>query len=162
METKALALKATLVGVLSVVSELIGTQGIAILFLIMLMICDYITGVGASHFEKLKDMKNDQKGVQSSKGAIGILKKFAIICIVMVGISIDVLLKLFTGYLGVTLPSVIMVGMLLVMWFTLNEIISIIENCVRMEAPIPTWLTTFVNGLKVKVDQTAADKLGKS
>ena len=43
-------------------------------------------------------------------------------------------------------------GLLVAVWYVLNELLSIIENVGRMGAPVPEWLMKYVSVLKNKID----------
>ena len=43
-------------------------------------------------------------------------------------------------------------GLLVAIWYVLNELLSIIENAGRMGANVPTWLSRYVAVLKNKID----------
>ncbi len=43
-------------------------------------------------------------------------------------------------------------GLLVAVWYVLNELLSIIENAGRMGAPVPEWLMKYVSVLKNKID----------
>lgn len=44
-------------------------------------------------------------------------------------------------------------GIMVTVWYLLNEALSIIENAGRMGAPIPDWLKKYIAVLKNKIDQ---------
>ena len=45
-------------------------------------------------------------------------------------------------------------GLLVAVWYLLNELLSIIENAGRMGANVPEWLRKYIAVLKDKIDNT--------
>ena len=65
----------------------------------------------------------------------------------------DWLLVNVAGQLGFTLPATSIFGLLVAVWFLLNEILSIIENMGRAGVPLPGFLRAAVSALKKTVDK---------
>ena len=94
---------------------------------IILMALDYITGL-----LKAKYLKR----INSSIGQKGIYKKFAMICCVIATYLGDFIL-LHYGYVVSVLNVDICFGTMLACMFSFNEILSILENAIEMDIPIP-------------------------
>ena len=54
-------------------------------------------------------------------------------------------------------PKMAVFGLLVVVWFLLNEMLSIIENAGRMGADIPDWLSKYIAILKKKIDDKGGE-----
>ena len=54
--------------------------------------------------------------------------------------------------IGVNIPLSTFFGLLVAMWLILNEIISILENLINLEVPIPPFLKSFVIKFKIVVE----------
>lgn len=89
---------------------------------------------------------------QAKKGFQGIVKKVAIFAVITVAISLDYLLAVAAQQLNMSPPKMALFGLLVVAWFLLNEMLSIIENAGRMGVPIPEWLGKYIAVLKTRID----------
>ena len=99
------------------------TFGMLILSLLFLMIIDYITGMLASRKEGIEHPDNISYGWNSRK-----------------------------GFLGIVYPSHFYLGVFITVWYSLNELLSIIENAGRMGAPIPQKLKKYISVLKKELN----------
>lgn len=104
--------------------------------LVGLMILDYITGMGASAI----------KGQWSSKtGFVGIVKKTFILVIVALGHGLDSCLPMPEPWIRTAL----------VMFYVVNECLSILENAASLNIPIPSWILNLLAA--TQEDQANAD-----
>lgn len=121
---------------------LFGGFDVALKTLIWLMVIDYITGVLASIVEGKKSTSEKSKGLNSTIGLIGIVKKLGMICLVMLACLIDY-------FMGMSLlRNVVVIG------FIFNEGISILENSDRMGIPYPQQLRDCICKLKTSEQNT--------
>ena len=100
-----------------------------------LMICivvDYVTGILAAIYEKK---------LNSEIGFRGILKKIAILCIVVLAHELEIVV-------GVGGVRDLAVG-----FYIANEGISILENCAKMNVPVARNLSNILEQLKDKLDK---------
>ena len=128
-----------------------GCDGLLIA-LVAFVAIDYITGMMAARKEAVEHPGDPNYGWSSKKGFNGIVKKVAIFAVITVAISLDYLIAVATAQLGMAPPQMAIFGLLVVVWFLLNEMLSIIENSGRMGADIPDWLTKYIAILKGKID----------
>lgn len=84
--------------------------------LVLLLVLDYVTGVAAAFVTKT---------VSSTIGARGIIRKLAILLL----ISSTFIAEFYLNFPAITYPAII--------FYCINEFISIIENCNRLGIPIP-------------------------
>ena len=56
------------------------------------------------------------------------------------------------GTLQIQISLKALFGLLVAVWYVLNELLSIIENAGRMGAPVPEWFKKYVAVLKNKID----------
>jgi toxin secretion/phage lysis holin len=104
-----------------------GWSDLLTLFIFVLLL-DYLSGLGGAIVSG--------QGLSSAVGMRGIIKKFAIIAIIVLGNLLD--------QVGGT--DFIMVSFI---WFFLaNEILSIIENYGKMGLPLPDKLKQFITVLR--------------
>ena len=89
----------------------------------------------------------------------GIWHKCGSIVVVIVAGVADLLIGTLIGHIpGVTLPFeyTVLLCPMVVVWYTLTELGSIVENAVALGAPVPQWLQKALAAAK-----DAVDKLGE-
>lgn len=121
--------------------------------LCVFMAVDYITGMLASKTEAIDHPGDPAYGWNSRKGAKGILKKVAYICVIAVAIALDYVIIVMAGQIGIDVHGNAFFGLLATAWYILNELLSITENAGRMGANVPEWLSKYIAVLKDKIDQ---------
>lgn len=112
--------------------------------MLIAMAIDYITGLIKAYM---------MKELSSKKGMVGIFKKFAYILVVVVGIIADYLCKLFIAEFDINFTFTIPIALLLAIWLTINELISILENLNAINVPMPKFLQTLISKLKNTVEE---------
>lgn len=90
--------------------------------------------------------------VSSRVGVRGFVKKLGYWLMVVVGIGIDYILANAGAVIGQDLHPPCMVGLLMIVWLSLNELISIMENVARAGGPVPPWLGNMLNHLKGRTE----------
>lgn len=110
-----------------------------LVILIIVMVIDYISGVAAAW------AKNE---LSSRVGLLGIVKKLSYLALVVVGCSIDYLVSLLGTQLGGTEISIRAIGLVVVCWLIINELISILENVARQGGPVPPFLASLLRHLR--------------
>lgn len=117
---------------------------IPLVIMLIAMAIDYITGLIKAYV--LKELS-------SKKGMAGILKKFAYILVVVVGIIADYLCKLFIAEFDINFTFTIPIALLLAIWLTINELISILENLNAINIPMPKFLQVLISKLKNTLEE---------
>lgn len=117
-----------------------------------MMVMDYITGMLASKREALDHPDDPAYGWSSRRGAEGIIKKVGYLCVIAVAMVVDYLILRVAAEAGFEVAAKAFFGLLVAVWYILNELLSIIENAGRMGAPVPEWLMKYVSVLKNKID----------
>lgn len=138
-------------GVVAYLSQKLGVTFYLLGLLLILMMIDYVSGMAASAVEAIDHPGDEHYGWSSKKGAKGIAKKVAYLCVIAVAMVIDYVIIQTSGALGYTLPNT-MLSLLVSVWYLLNEALSITENAGRMGAPVPDWLMKYIAVLKNKID----------
>lgn len=138
-------------GVVAYLSQKLGVTFYLLGLLLVLMVIDYVSGMAASAVEAIDHPDDKHYGWSSKKGAKGIAKKVAYLCVIAVSMVIDYIVIKTSGVLGVALPNT-MLSLLVSVWYLLNEALSIIENAGRIGAPVPNWLMKYIAALKDKID----------
>ena len=138
-------------GVVAYLSHKLGVTFYLLGLLLVLMVIDYVSGMAASAVEAIDHPDDKRYGWSSKKGAKGIAKKVAYLCVIAVSMVIDYIVIRTSGVLGVAMPNT-MLSLLVSVWYLLNEALSIIENAGRIGAPVPNWLMKYIAALKNKID----------
>lgn len=152
-----IGLKGVITTVVAFISAKLGLLGPVMIFLAILMAGDWITGMMASAFEKMNGSNKPSAGWSSKKGASGIFKKVSYLIAVCVGIGLDWLILAMAKEFDMAIPLKAFFGLLVALWYVLNEMLSIIENLNRMDARIPSWLVRTVKYLQDKVDDAGEE-----
>lgn len=148
MNEKLLAIKAAIALFFTALGEFLGWKGIIVGAWVGAMLLDYLSGTAAA----LK------AGEWSSKVAReGIWHKCGEITAVLVAALVDAVLLLFSAHIpefGFLWPGVILP--LVVAWYIITELGSILENAIRLGATVPDWLVKLL-----KISLKAVDAAGE-
>ena len=144
-------IKAVVTGFFGALTGLFGWMGWLVVAFVGCMALDWITGSAAA-------MK---KGEWSSATARSGLwhKAGSIVAVVVAGIA-DLVVGLVINHLpGISLPWEYgaLICPIVLVWYIVTELGSIVENAGAMGAPIPSFLTRAIQAL-----ESAADKAGES
>ena len=143
--------------VLAWISAKLGILLPVMVVLFFMMVVDYLTGMLASKQEAIDFPDDPTKGWSSKKGAKGIIKKVGYVCVIAAAMCLDYVIMGVASQLGYEMPAQAIFGLLVAIWYLLNELLSIIENAGRMGAPVPEWLARYIAVLKTKIDDKAGD-----
>ena len=136
-----------------------GNSLIPVLFILtFVMIIDYVTGMLAAKKESLEHPNSRKYGWNSKKSIKGIYKKVGYIVIVLVATITDYLIYILTKEIGQNVYTQTFFGILISIWLTINELISILENTGRMGAQLPKSLKKVLSELKSNIDDTHRTK----
>ena len=124
-----------------------------IIILAAAMAIDYITGMLASKSEAIDHPDNPEYGWNSRKGAKGIIKKVGYLCVIAVAMMVDYTILRVASEIGMEIELKAFFGIMVAVWYLLNEALSIIENAGRMGAPVPDSLRQYIAVLKNKIEQ---------
>ena len=141
--------KAAVMAVMTVLGSFLGWQGIMALVWVACMALDYISGSIAA----CKDGK-----WSSAVARVGLWHKGGMIFAVMVAGISDIVITIICQHLpiGLEWPGIIMP--LVLAWYILTELGSILENAVKLGAKVPKWLIKLLAAFEHLVDD-AADKV---
>lgn len=110
-----------------------------LVILIVVMVVDYISGVAAAWV---------RHELSSRTGLIGIVKKLSYLALVVAGCSIDYLVSILGEQLTGAEISIKAIGLVVVCWLIINELISILENVARQGGPVPPFLANILKHLR--------------
>ena len=149
----------------AVVAWLLARMGLLFYVICILagaMVLDYLTGMLAAKREAIEHPDDPSYGWSSKKGAEGIIKKVGYLCIIAVAMIVDYVILNVAAQIGVTIQVKAFFGLLVAVWYILNELLSIIENAGRMGAPVPEWLSKYIAVLKNKIDDQGGENNGQA
>lgn len=132
-EANLTAARAAIVATISAIGTFLGWKGIMLLVWVVLMALDYISGTFAA-------MKAGEWA--SSKAREGAWHKGGAILVVIVAAIADGIMLVICGnipVLEITWPNVILP--LVLAWYIITELGSILENAIKLGANPPAWLT---------------------
>ena len=120
---------------------------VSIIILIIAMVLDYISGI----------IKSYETNTLSSKvGAKGIIKKFSYFLVIVISFIIDFILCNYTlNEINLYYP---IVSEIIIAWFVINEVISILENVSEIGVPLPKFIINITSHLKNNLDNININK----
>ena len=120
---------------------------VSIIILIIAMVLDYISGI----------IKSYETNTLSSKvGAKGIIKKFSYFLVIIISFIIDFILCNYTlNEVNLYYP---IVSEIIIAWFVINEVISILENVSEIGVPLPKFIINITSHLKNNLDNININK----
>lgn len=140
MNEKLTAFKAILTTFCTMLTLYFGVLSVPIIILIILMVCDYITGMANAYINHT---------LSSRTGIKGIIKKLCYFFAVIASMGIDWVISL----LGIYVENNCMIAMIVTIWLIINEIISILENLKKVGVPVPKFLYGVIERLKISADE---------
>lgn len=108
------------------------------------MVIDYLSGMAQAYVSHT---------LNSRIGVVGILKKVGYLATVAVAIIVDYIISEALMLLGTDIKLSYYIGLVVTIWFIINELISILENLAEIGTPIPKFLTKIIKRLKVTVEK---------
>lgn len=149
MENYLTEIKIGIAAFFTALSALLGWQGIMALVWVIAMAIDYLTGTAAAI--KTKEWS-------SAVARQGLWHKGGMIIVVIVGFIADCVMAIICEHIPIGLEWTSIVLPLVLAWYIVTELGSILENAVKMGANVPSWLVKLLKiGLKAIDD--AGEKL---
>ena len=144
-----LAVKAAIVGIFGAFGAAFGWLGWLVLAWIGCMVVDYISGSSAA-------MKAGQWS--SAQARAGIWHKAGMIVVVIVAAVADNVLSLVvTSIPGISIEYTVLLLPMVLVWYILTELGSILENAAAMGAPVPEFLIRILASAKDKVEAATGE-----
>lgn len=141
MKDNLFAWKAAVAAFFTTVSAFLGWQGVMVIIWLGVMILDYISGSLAAW------LAGDWSSAVAREG---IKHKAGMFFVVIVAALADLTLLIICEHLPISMTWPVLVLPLVLAWYILTELGSILENAVKMGAPMPAWLLKLLNaGLKM-------------
>lgn len=128
----------------------LGALGPLLMVLAASLLGDYVTGLIKAGY---------QKQINSRVGLWGIIKKLLYLGVVAVAMGVDWLLVFLAGEMGLKIQVFSLFGVLVTVWLTVNEWISMLENITAVTGTenVPKFLMPVVRRLKAQVESKAAE-----
>ena len=122
---------------------------VPLIVLIVVMVIDYLSGMAQAYVSHT---------LNSRIGVVGILKKVGYLATVAVAVIADYIISEALMLLGTDIKLSYYIGLVVTIWFIINELISILENLAEIGTPIPKFLTKIIKRLKVTVESKTDSK----
>ena len=151
MEDNLMTFKAGIAAFFTALGAFLGWQGIMAMVWVCAMALDYITGTAAAC----------HAGEWSSQTAReGLWHKGGMIVVVIVAAIADGIMAVICANIPIGIEWPVLVLPLVLAWYIITELGSILENAVKMGAPVPEWLVKLMKASLTLVDgagESAAD-----
>lgn len=141
MENKLMTFKAAIAAFFTALGAFLGWQGIMALVWVCCMAIDYLTGTAAACHD----------GEWSSKTAReGLWHKGGMIVVVAVAAIADGIMAVICANIPIGFEWPVLILPLVLAWYIITELGSILENAVKMGAPVPEWMVKLLKaGIKI-------------
>lgn len=112
--------------------------------LIAAMAADYLTGLYSAYINRC---------LSSKTGLKGIIKKLGYLMLIAAAMFADYLIHAGFQYVNIKMDCSFWAGILVTFWLIVNELISIIENLIKTDIPVPKFLSTLIAQLKDRIEK---------
>lgn len=148
MENKLTTIKTTMAAFCTALGAFLGWQGIMAVAWVLAMLLDYLTGSLAAC----------KRGEWCSAAAReGLWHKAGMIVAVCVAAISDGVLAVICANIPIGFQWPVLVLPLVLAWYIITELGSILENAVKMGAPVPEWLIRILKASLELVDGAGED-----
>ena len=141
MNERLVTIKAAVAAFFTTMSAFLGWQGVLLVVWVAAMLIDYLSGSLAAWLSGKWSSAVAREGLKHKAGMF-----FAVI---VAGMA-DITLIIICDHLPIAWAWPVLVLPLVLAWYILTELGSILENAVKMGAPMPEWLLKLLQaGLKI-------------
>lgn len=113
------------------------------IILVVLMVLDYVSRLVSAW---------KSGTLNSEKGAKGIAKKIGYLLVICCGMCFDFIIIYSAQHIGIEVSNKLLFGLIVTIWYCMNELISIIEN-VGEFSPVPEWLAKRIETVKEQIEK---------
>ena len=146
-----LAVKATIVGIFGTFGAAFGWLGWLVLAWVACMVVDYISGSSAA-------MKAGQWSSAKARG--GIWHKAGMIVVVIVAAVADKVMAIVLANIpGLPIDYTVLLLPMVLVWYILTELGSILENAAAMGSDVPPFLIRILASAKEKVEEVTGENV---
>lgn len=125
---------------------------LALLFL--LMTAEYFSGILVAKKEAFEHPDNRRNRQFRKKIISSFYRKAGCILTISAALSMDYLIHKYSGRLGIQTDNHTLFGLLVTIWFILNELLSILRNANRLGAALPQFLVKAIKKIKNYINHT--------
>lgn len=149
MNDNLLTVKTAIAAFFTAMGAFLGWKGVMLVTWVLVMILDYISGTMAA-------CKDGQWC--SATAREGLWHKGAMILVVAVSAIADIIMVIIAEYvpIGIQWPGILMPMVLA--WYIITELGSILENAVKMGANVPGWLVNLLKASAKIVENMGEQK----
>ena len=147
MKETLITVKAAITAGLTALAAFLGWKGILLLAWVGVMALDYLSGTLAACREGKWSSAVARQGLWHKGGMILVVTVSAIADGVMTMMASG-------GILGIDWPGLVLP--LVLIWYIITELGSILENAVKMGAKVPAWLVNFLKA-GIRLAESAGD-----
>lgn len=131
--------KAALTAVFASISIHFGAISDLLWLFIVAVTLDYITGIASAAYNR---------ELSSGIGLRGVIKKVGVCAVIAVAVIADDVVAHAAGQLDMPATMHGAIATIVIIWLILNELISILENIMKMNVPLPPFLMSAIKVLK--------------
>lgn len=139
---------------IATLTALWGWMGWAVVIWVVCIVLDYVSGTAAARKRGEWSSAVAREGLWHKLGEI-----FAVLVAALCDIALDVVLRTSGIDVGIQIGPIITPVVLL--WYIITELGSIIENAGLLGAPIPAWLQKSLKDYKQKIDASQGVEEGE-
>ena len=143
MENKLLVWKTAIVTFFTALGSALGWKGIMLVVWVGVMLLDYLSGTAAA-------CKSGEWC--SAKAREGLWHKAGMILVVLVAGIADIVMAVACANLNLGLAYTGLVLPLVLAWYIITELGSILENAVRLGVKVPAWLTKMLKSSLASIE----------
>ena len=147
---KATQIKAAIAAVLAFMTALWGWVGWAIVIWVVCIVLDYISGTAAARRNGEWSSEAARDGLWHKLGEI-----FAVLVAALCDIALGVILK--TAPVELPIDFTTLITPIVLLWYIITELGSILENAGKLGAPLPKWLKKMLAQYKNTIDVAQGD-----
>ena len=147
---KATQIKAAIAAVLAFMTALWGWVGWAIVIWVVCIVLDYISGTAAARRNGEWSSEVARDGLWHKLGEI-----FAVLVAALCDIALGVILK--TAPVELPIDFTTLITPIVLLWYIITELGSILENAGKLGAPLPKWLKKMLAQYKNTIDVAQGD-----
>ena len=125
-----------------------------LILLSILMTAEYISGILVIKKENWEHPDNQKSQYIRKKIITAFYKKAGCILTIAAALSMDYLIHKYAARLGLQADSNTWIGLLVTIWFILNELLAILRNAGRLGTALPKFLLKFIRKIKKYINNT--------
>lgn len=142
---RATEIKAAIAAIIAFLTALWGVTGWAVFIWLSCVFLDYVAGTAAARKAGEWSSAIARAGLWHKLGEI-----FAVLVAALCDIALTVIVKGMGIDIGIEVGPLVTPVVLL--WYIITELGSIVENCGKMGAPVPSWLRKSLKQYKDTID----------